>query len=64
MIIVLKVGTFNQKKALVGTFSVIVKTDCAAGGSFAALVFILISSGGVGGIAGSDVSVATLLRKT
>ena len=28
------VGTFNQKKALVGAFSVIVKTD----GSFAALI--------------------------
>ena len=32
------VGTFNQEKALVGTFSVIVKTD----GSFAALVRRLV----------------------
>ena len=30
-------GTFNQEKALVGAFSVIVKTD----GSFAALAFTL-----------------------
>ena len=37
MIIVLKVDTFNQKKALVGTFSVIVKTDCETDGSSAAL---------------------------
>ena len=33
MIIVLKIGTFNQKKALVGTFSVIVKTDCETDGA-------------------------------
>ena len=28
------VGTFNQEKALVGDFSVIVKTDCGTDGSF------------------------------
>ena len=28
------VGTFNQEKALVGAFSVIVKTDCETDGSF------------------------------
>ena len=28
------VGAFNQKKALVGAFSVIVKTDCGTDGSF------------------------------
>ena len=28
------VGAFNQEKALVGAFSVIVKTDCATDGSF------------------------------
>ena len=28
------VGAFNQEKALVGAFSVIVKTDCETGGSF------------------------------
>ena len=28
------VGAFNQEKALVGTFSVIVKTDCETDGSF------------------------------
>ena len=28
------VGAFNQEKALVGAFSVIVKTDCEADGSF------------------------------
>ena len=28
------VGTFNQEKALVGAFSVIVKTDCGTDGSF------------------------------
>ena len=27
-------GTFNQDKALVGAFSVIVKTDCETDGSF------------------------------
>ena len=27
------VGTFNQEKALVGAFSVIVKTDCETDGS-------------------------------
>ena len=30
----LLVGAFNQEKALVGAFSVIVKTDCATDGSF------------------------------
>ena len=28
------VSTFNQEKALVGAFSVIVKTDCGTDGSF------------------------------
>ena len=28
------VGTFNQEKALVGAFSVIVKTGCETDGSF------------------------------
>ena len=28
------VGTFNQEKALVGAFSVIVKTGCGTDGSF------------------------------
>ena len=28
------VGAFNQEKALVGAFSVIVKTDCETNGSF------------------------------
>ena len=28
------VGAFNQEKALVGAFSVIVKTDCVTDGSF------------------------------
>ena len=28
------VGAFNQEKALVGAFSVIVKTDCTTDGSF------------------------------
>ena len=27
-------GAFNQEKALVGAFSVIVKTDCETNGSF------------------------------
>ena len=31
------VGTFNQEKALVGAFSVIVKTDSETNGSYAAL---------------------------
>ena len=31
------VGAFNQEKALVGAFSVIVKTDCETDGSFSAL---------------------------
>ena len=30
-------GAFNQEKALVGAFSVIVKTDCETDGSSAAL---------------------------
>ena len=37
------VGAFNQEKALVGAFSVIVKTDCETDGSFAALVWIFAS---------------------
>ena len=32
------VGTFNEEKALVGAFSVIVKTDCETDESYAALV--------------------------
>ena len=32
------VGAFNQEKALVGAFSVIVKTECETDGSFAALI--------------------------
>ena len=32
------VAAFNQEKALVGAFSVIVKTDCETDGSSAALV--------------------------
>ena len=35
------VGTFNQEKALVGAFYVIVKTGCGTDGSSAALVLIL-----------------------
>ena len=31
------VAAFNQEKALVGAFSVIVKTDCETDGSFGAL---------------------------
>ena len=38
------VGAFNQEKALVGAFSVIVKTDCETDGSSAAL--LLITAGG------------------
>ena len=34
------VGAFNQEKALVGAFTVIVKTDCEANGSSAALFLI------------------------
>ena len=37
-LIALVVGAFNQEKALVGAFSVIVKTDCETDGSSAALV--------------------------
>ena len=36
------VATFNQEKALVGAFSVIVKTDCETDGSFTALVSIVV----------------------
>ena len=32
------VTAFNQEKALVGAFSVIVKTECETDGSFAALL--------------------------
>ena len=35
------VGAFNQEKALVGAFSVILKTGCGTDGSSAALVLIL-----------------------
>ena len=45
------VGAFNQEKALVGAFSVIVKTD----GSFAALVGVYHDTGG-GGAASSPAS--------
>ena len=38
---VLIVGPFNQDKALVGAFSVIVKKDCETDGSSAALIFCL-----------------------
>ena len=39
------VGTFNQEKALVGAFSMIVKTGCATDGSFYSTSnYILISS--------------------
>ena len=34
------VGAFNQEKALVRAFSVIVKTDCATDGSSAALLLM------------------------
>ena len=37
------VGAFNQEKALVGAFSVIVKTDCETNGSSAALVSTLVN---------------------
>ena len=37
------VCAFNQEKALLGAFSVIVKTDCETDGSFAALVWIFAS---------------------
>ena len=36
------VGAFNQEKALVEAFSVIVKTDCETDGSFAALILTLL----------------------
>ena len=35
------VGAFNQEKALVGAFSVIVKTGCGTDGSFYSTTFIL-----------------------
>ena len=40
------IGVFNhdQEKALVGAFSVIVKTNCETDGSFAALVMIVTVS--------------------
>ena len=38
LLVKVQVGAFNQKKILVGAFSVIVKTD----GSFAALVLIQV----------------------
>ena len=34
------VGAFNQEKALVGAFSVIVKTDCETDGSFYGILHI------------------------
>ena len=37
------VGAFNLEKALVGAFSMIVKTDCETDGSFAAIVWGLHS---------------------
>ena len=36
-------GAFNQEKALVGAFSMIVKTDCETNGSSAGLVWGLHS---------------------
>ena len=38
------VGAFNQEKALVGAFSVIVKTECETDGSFAALILTSLRS--------------------
>ena len=35
-------GTLNQEKALVGAFSVIVKTDCETDGSSAALLLLTV----------------------
>ena len=35
------VGAFNQEKALVGAFSVIVITNCGTNGSFAVLIISL-----------------------
>ena len=42
---VLNVKAFNQKKALVGAFSVIVKTDCKTDGSFAAQIVSAAAGG-------------------
>ena len=36
------VGAFNQEKALVGAFSVIVKTDCETDGSFYSTILKLL----------------------
>ena len=38
LMIIALVGAFNQEKALVGAFSVIVKTGCVTDGSFTALL--------------------------
>ena len=46
------VGAFNKEKALVGAFSVIVKTECESDGSSAALVII-----------GWEVSIAYLVSR-
>ena len=51
------VGAFNQEKALVGAFSVIVETYCETDGSSAALVWTRLAvwrelDGGGGGVAG------------
>ena len=40
------VGAFNHEKALVGAFSVIVKTNCETNGSSAALVVLLSANVG------------------
>ena len=41
------VGTFNQEKALVGAFSMIVKTDFETDGSSAALILAVCSSAAI-----------------
>ena len=38
------VAAFNQEKALVGNFSVIVKTDCETDGSSAVLASMLVAT--------------------
>ena len=42
------VGAFNQEKALVGAFSVIVKTNCETDGSFYSNSLIAAVGGGGG----------------
>ena len=53
------VVAFNQEKALVGPFSVIMKTDCEIDGSSAALV----SNHRPGVIIGWEVSIAYLVSR-